>query len=244
MIPASIDELLLRHQGLAPDMVEDPSNARFKEQPTGGASSAAGPIIYNGGRRHGGVLEGDFVRFEAVRRLQIRANRQTTTINNVPSFGGPGGDTNPLWVLPRTPKPKKSSVDGGAGKLTKFEGVIFEWTPPDKVCTQGKPPEPRRSFSLTGPLADGHTMVLFGGVGLDGGPPGRKNAIPGVLIAGNIRLEEKIYNTTNLLVSMAGLPKETFAAAGIGTSGTSCENPNPVPTPPSIEPEEPMRPTN
>ena len=158
--------------------------------------------------------------------------------------GGPGGDVNPLWILPHSPKPAKKLGNGKSSKLNKFDGIIFEWTPPDKVCTQGKPPEPRRSFSLTGPLADGHTMILFGGVGLDGGPPGRKNALPGVVIAGNIRLEEKIYNTTNMLVSMSGLPKETFAAAGIGTSGTSCAAQNPVPTPPSIEPEEPIRPTN
>ena len=63
-------------------------------------------------------------------------------------------------------------------------------------------------------------------------------------IAGNIRLEEKIYNTTNILVSLAGLPKETFAAAGIGTGGTSCEATDPVPTPPLVEPEEPILPTN
>ena len=78
---------------------------------------------------------------------------------------------------------------------------MFEWLRQDKVCSAGKGPEPKRSFTMT-PMADGFTHLVFGGVGLDGGGPNaRKNNIPHVLIAGNMKLEAKIYNDTHMFHS-------------------------------------------
>ena len=127
-------------------------------------------------------------------------------------------------------------------KLIKNNGLVFEWIRQDKICTIGKGPEPKRSFTMT-PLSDGMTHLVFGGIGLDGGGANsRKNDIPHVLTAGNLKLEARIYNDTMLLLPMNGLSSTAYAAAGVGFDGVTCAAGGPVPVPPKVEPDEPLRP--
>ena len=83
--------------------------------------------------------------------------------------------------------------------------------------------------------------VVFGGLGLDGGN-GRKNDIPHVLFANNLKLEAKIYNETHLLLPMNGLSTTAYASAGVISDGMTCAPSGPVPVPPKVEPDEPLRP--
>jgi hypothetical protein len=148
----------------------------------------------------------------------------------------------PLFIHPVPQNTNKKIVNNNKSEksLVKNNGLIFEWLRQDKICTSGKGPDPKRSFTMT-PLSDGFTHVVFGGIGLDGGN-GKKNDIPHVLIAGNLKLESKIYNDTHLLLPMNGLSTTAYASAGVGYDGLTCKPTGPVPVPPNKEPDEPMRP--
>ena len=156
-------------------------------------------------------------------------------VNDLPN--GP-----PLWIRPAEKKHDDENKNIKKPIFIKNEGLVFEWLRQDKVCSTGKSPEPKRSFTMT-PMADGFTHLVFGGIGLDGGGPNsRKNNIPHVLIAGNMKLEAKIYNDTHMFLPMNGLSTTAYASAGVGYDGVSCAAQGPVPTPPMAEPDEPLKP--
>ena len=193
-----------------------------------------------------GTVPADFVRFRVVKSMTavVKVDAEATMqyssggVNDLPT-NGPGGNA-PLYIKPITRKKNIKKKEKKRKKLLKNEGLIFEWLRQDKICTTGKGPEPKRSFTMT-PLSDGMTHVVFGGIGLDGGN-GKKNDIPHVLIAGNMKLEAKIYNDTHLLLPMNGLSTTAYASAGVGYDGVTCAASGPTPVPPKVEPDEPLRP--
>ena len=57
-----------------------------------------------------------------------------------------------------------------------------------------------------------------------------------------LKLEAKIYNETHLLLPMNGLSTTAYASAGVSSDGMTCAPSGPVPVPPKVEPDEPLRP--
>ena len=249
-LPLTIQELLMFTSNETENTTSTTASSfRFKEEHLRRwtTTAAGGEEVIQG------TAPGDFVRFRVVKRMTQR-KRQTveeaTTIHSqyasfsgfddLPKDGAGGGA--PLWIKPMSREPKEKKKINKKSKLIKNEGLVFEWLRQDKVCTVGKGPEPKRSFTMT-PLSDGFTHVVFGGIGLDGGGKNaRKNDIPHVLIAGNMRLEAKIYNETHLLLPMNGLSTTAYASAGVSYDGVTCPPSGPVPVPPNLQPDEPLRP--
>jgi hypothetical protein len=189
-----------------------------------------------------GTSPADFVRFHAVQRMvQQQPQRPLGGKDDLPDDGPGGNAIVPLYIAPIVATSKKPPSRGKTKtKLIKDNSLVFEWLRSDKICTTGKAPEPKRSFTMT-PLADGFTHLVFGGLGLNGGN-GRKNDIPHVLFANNLKLEAKIYNETHLLLPMNGLSPTAYASAGVSSDGMTCAPSGPVPVPPKVEPDEPLRP--
>merc|ERR1711898_71176 len=87
---------------------------------------------------------------------------------------GNNGSIAAMRFLSAKGKPKKPLP-------ARFQGIVVGWQDLDKVCLPGKPPLPRRSMAHAGPMADGMSLFMFGGHGLD--PP--SNGSSNVLYAGD-----------------------------------------------------------
>lgn len=197
------------------------------------------------------VPSGDFVRFKAFASLTSGGSISLGKVGGsdvLPTRGIGAAAATPLWVNPERAKVQTASDDNAAGRRKirkKSEGVVLYWVRNDKVCLPGKPPQPRRSFTLT-TLSDGHSYVLFGGLGLNPGgnlddPADMVTDLSKVNIAGNLRFAAKPFNDTFLLVDLQGLGSAPMQSAGIGTQGT-CQPSGPVMVPPAKDPAEPNLP--
>jgi hypothetical protein len=131
----------------------------------------------------------------------------------------------PLFIHPNR-KPKTTAKTGKPKKTlpARFQGIVVGWQEMDKVCLPGKPPLPRRSMAHAGPMADGMSLFMFGGHGLD--PP--SNGSSNVLYAGdnlnwdrsktiteNFRMRPQTFDDTFLLTSLNELPEKNRRCFGV-----------------------------
>ena len=152
----------------------------------------------------------------------------------------PGGDVDPLWIEPTVKKipPPPRPPPPPPPPPPKFEGIILTWVRPDHICIPGKPPQPRRSMTLAGPLMDKRSYIAFGGLGLTGSPNGGDIDAPDDnrteysmrSIAGNLKREEKAFSDTFLIHDLSKATLDIQKGFAIGE--TQCQDKTLEYTPP------------